>query len=74
MINLSQNGMRCRATKEIRTHEVLIGRFTEGTIQGVIDNLGRQLINVEWDSGITTYAFFNEIEITDCVETSAAFF
>jgi hypothetical protein len=72
MINLSQSGMRCRATKEIRTHEGLIRRFTEGTIQGIIDNLGRQLINVEWDSGITTYAFFNEIEITDRVETSAA--
>jgi len=72
MISLSQNGMRCRATKEIRTHEGLIKRFTEGTIQGVIDNLGRQLINVEWDSGITTYAFFNEIEITDGVGLSAA--
>jgi hypothetical protein len=71
MINLSQNGMRCRAMKEIRTHEGLIRRFTEGTIQGVIDNLGRELINVEWDSGITTYAFFNEIEITDGVQLSA---
>ena len=74
MISLSQNGMRCRATKEIRTHEGLIRRFTEGTIQGVIDNLGRQLINVEWDSGITTYVFFNEIEITDGVELSAALY
>lgn len=71
MINLSQNGMRCRTTKEIRTHEGLIRRFTEGTIQGVIDNLGRQLINVEWDSGNTTYVFFNEIEIIDGVELSA---
>jgi hypothetical protein len=74
MMNLSQSGMRCRATRVIRTHEGLIRRFTEGTIQGVIDNLGRQLINVEWDSGITTYVFFNEIEITDGAETSAAFF
>lgn len=71
MINLSQNGIRCRATKEIRTHEGLIRRFTEGTVLGVIDNLGRQLINVEWDSGITMYGFFNEIEITDAVQVSA---
>ena len=49
MINLSQNGMRCRATKEIRTHEGLIRRFTEGTIQGVIDNLG---VNLLRSSGI----------------------
>ena len=72
MINMSQNGVRCRATRAIRTHEGLIRRFTEGTIQGVIDNLGRQLINVEWESGITTY--FNEIEITDGVERSAALY
>ncbi len=74
MINLSQNGMRCRATKEIRTHDGLIRRFTEGTIQDVIDNLGRQLINVKWDSGMTTYAFFNEIEIADDVQFSAALY
>jgi len=72
MINLSKSGMRCRATREIRIHEGLIRRFTEGTIEAVIDNLGRQLINVEWDSGITTYVFFNEIEITDGVQLSAA--
>jgi hypothetical protein len=72
MINLSKSGVRCRATREIRTHEGLIRRFTEGTIEAVIDNLGRQLITVEWDSGITTYVFFNEIEITDGVQLSAA--
>ena len=72
MINLSKSGMRCHATRAIRTHEGLIGRFTEGTIKAVIDNLGRQLINVEWDSGITTYVFFNEIEITDGVQLAAA--
>ena len=71
MSNLSQNGRRCRATKEIRTYEGLIRRFTEGTIHGVIDNLGHQLINVKWDSGITTYVFFNEIEITDGAQLSA---
>ncbi|HXV78485.1 MAG TPA: hypothetical protein VEG60_01265 [Candidatus Binatia bacterium] len=74
MINLNQNGMKCRATKEIRTHHGLIRRLTEGTIQGVIDNVGRRLINVEWDSGITTYAFFNEIEITSSVESEIGFF
>ena len=72
MINLSKSGMRCRATRGSRTHEGLIRRFTEGTIEAVIDNLGRQLINVEWDSGITTYVFFNEIETTDGVQLSAA--
>ena len=74
MLNQNQIGMRCRATREIRTHEGLIRRFTDGTIQAVIDNLGRQLISVRWDNGITAYVFFNEIEITDSVELAGAFF
>ena len=74
MINGSQKGMRCRTTKELRTHRGLISRFTEGTIQGVIDNLGRQLISVEWDSGVTTYVFINEIEIKTRVESEVSVF
>ena len=62
MLNQNQIGMRCRATREIRTHEGLIRRFTEGTIQGVIDNLGRQLINVRWDTGITAYYFSTRLK------------
>jgi hypothetical protein len=73
MINQSQKGMRCCTTKEIRTHGGLIRRFTEGTIQGVINNLGRQLISVEWDSGVTTYVFINEIEIKTRVESAVSF-
>jgi hypothetical protein len=53
----------------IRTHGGLVGRFTEGTIQGLVDNLGRQLISVQWDSGVTTYVFVNEIEIETRVES-----
>jgi hypothetical protein len=67
-------GMRCRTTKVIRTHGGLLGRFTEGTIQGVIDNLGRQLIGVEWDSSVTTYVFINEIEIKTRLESEVSVF
>ena len=74
MTNGIQKGMKCRTTREIRTHGGRLGRFTEGTIQGVIDNLGRQLISVEWDSGITTYVFSNEIEIIDGAQLSAALY
>ena len=69
MVNGIQKGMRCRTTRMIRTHGGLVGRFTEGTIQGLVDNLGRQLISVQWDSGVTTYVFVNEIEIETRVES-----
>ena len=71
MINGIEKGMRCRTTKEIRTHRGRLGRFTEGTIQGVIDNLGRQLA---WDSGVSTYVFVNEIEIKTRVESEVSCF
>jgi len=67
MINLSQNGMRCRATKAIRAHQGLVRCSTKGTIQGVVDSLGRQLINVKWETGIT-YVFLNEIEMIESVQ------
>jgi hypothetical protein len=72
MISGIQRGMRCRTTKMIRTHGGLVGRFTEGTIQGLVDNLGRQLISVQWDSGVTTYVFINEIEIKTRVESEVS--
>jgi len=56
-------GMRCRAMREVRSHRGLIKRSTEGTIQHYIENLGRELISVQWDVGITDYAFPAEIEI-----------
>ena len=45
-----------------------------GDLQGVIDNLGRQLISVAWDSGVSTYVFVNEIEIKTRVESEVSSF
>lgn len=63
MIDTSLTGVRCRATKVVRSHRGLIKRSTEGTIQHRMDNLGRHLISVQWDMGITDYVFPSEIEI-----------
>jgi hypothetical protein len=63
MMNTALTGMRCRATKEIRGHQGLIRRFTEGTILYDLANLGRHLISVDWDNGLTDYAYPFEIEI-----------
>jgi hypothetical protein len=62
-------GKRCRAEKTITGHQGIVKANTEGTIQHVIDNLDRQLINVEWDNGVTMYAFPEEVEFQ---ETEAA--
>jgi hypothetical protein len=57
----------------MRSHRGLIERSTEGTVQHDIDNLGRRLISVQWDTGVTDYVFPSEIEIiekkasSDCI-------
>jgi hypothetical protein len=63
MIDATLTRMRCRATREIRTSQGLIRCSTEGVIQCEMDNLGRHLIQVQWDSGVTDYACPSEIEI-----------
>ena len=65
MFDTDLKGMRCRTTRVVRSHRGVIGRSTEGTIQHDIDNLGRHLISVRWDSGITDYVFPSEIEIVE---------
>jgi hypothetical protein len=65
MVDMSMTGIRCRATRDVRTQQGLVKRSTEGTIRHHIDNFGRHLISVEWDSGITAYVFPFEIEIID---------
>ena len=65
MFSTNLTGARCRATQVMRSHRGLIERSTEGTIQHDIDNLGRRLISVQWDVGVTDYVFPSEIEIID---------
>ena len=57
-------GMRCVATREIRTHVGLIRRFSEGAILYELENLGRRLIYVQWDNGIAGYVYPVEIEVS----------
>jgi hypothetical protein len=63
MVDTSLTGMRYRATKEIRSHQGLIRRYSEGIIQYNIDNLGGHLISVQWDNGVIDYVYPLEIEI-----------
>jgi hypothetical protein len=65
MVDTSLTGMRCRATKEIRSQQGLVRRYSEGIIQYNMDNLGRHLISVQWDNGVIDYVYPLEIELLD---------
>jgi hypothetical protein len=63
MFDTTLTRMRCRATKPIRSHQGLVTRNSEGVIQHEMENLGRHLISVQWDNGVTDYVYPFEIEI-----------
>lgn len=65
MIDLSSEGMKCRAVRDIQSYQGTVSASMEGTIQYEIENLGRHLINFHWDNGLRLNVFPNEIEIID---------
>ena len=62
---------RCQARRSIRSHQGLVTAECGGTIEGEIDNLGRRLISVRWDTGLTMYVFPEEIEVDYGVRTES---
>jgi hypothetical protein len=69
MIERSHAGARCRATRHIHTIQGILPRDSEGTIRYEMNNPGRHLIFVDWDSGLSIPVFPKEIEILVQEET-----
>ena len=65
MIETRKSGIRCRAKSVLHSHTAIIQPGDEGTIAYEVENLGRRLILVLWDSGPSMYAFADEIEIME---------
>lgn len=70
MIDRTHTSMCCRTVRLVRTVKGDLSRGTCGTIDYEM-NLGRQLIMVRWDIGITVPVFPDEIEI-EAGETHAS--
>jgi hypothetical protein len=64
-IDTTKRGLRCRAKKIFRTHETMIEADSQGTVVHEVDNLGRRMILVKWDSDASLYVFPEEIEILE---------
>jgi hypothetical protein len=63
MINRTQAGLRCFTRHLVRTVKGDLPRESRGTILYEMENLGRQLILVTWDNGISVPVFPDEIEV-----------
>ncbi len=72
MIDRSQAGVRCRTRCHLHTIEGLLRRGSQGTIYYEMDNLGRRLVFVHWDNGMSVPVFPHEIEILTPAEVRSA--
>ena len=63
MLDRTHTGWRCRTQRLIRTVKGDLPRGSYGTVLYTMENLGRRLILVHWDSGITVPVFPDEIAL-----------
>jgi hypothetical protein len=49
-----------------------VHRFTLGTIRYAMENLGRDLVMVDWDTGRATVVFPNDIELVEIDQAASA--
>ena len=65
MIDRTHTGLRCHTLHLVRTVKGDLPRGSQGTVVHEMDNLGRHLILVDWDTGIAVPVFPDEIELED---------
>jgi hypothetical protein len=63
MIDRTHSGWRCQTRRLIRTVKGDLPRGCHGTVVYETENLGRQLILVSWDLGISVPVFPDEIDV-----------
>lgn len=63
MIDRTHTGLRCHTQHLVRTVKGDLPRGSQGTVVYETENLGRQLILVSWDTGISVPVFPGEIEL-----------
>lgn len=62
-------GLRCRSTRPITHRRGVLQRAAEGTIRATRENIGRQLITVDFDCGEKLVLFAHEIEPVDATRS-----
>ena len=63
MIDRTQAGARCYALRLICTVKGDVARGSYGTVLYAMENLGRRLMLVQWDTGMTVPIFPDEIVV-----------
>ena len=63
MIDRIRTGLRCHTRHLVRTVKGDLPRGSRGTVAYEMENLGRHLILVRWDTGIAGPVFQHEVKL-----------
>jgi hypothetical protein len=63
MVDRTPTGMRCETLHMMRTVKGDLPRGSQGKVLNEIENLGRHLIVVQWDAGMTIPVFPDEVRV-----------
>ena len=72
MVNRLFTGSRCKNVRPLAHPGGFIDRHTCGTIRYGMENLGRDLVMVDWDTGKATMVFPSDIELLAPIVEAAA--
>ena len=65
MMDRTLEGTRCRTVRPIAHHGGYLPRMLGGTIRYAVENLGRQLINVTFDTGQSMMVLPDDVAYDD---------
>ncbi len=72
MVDRTHSGKDCRTVRHLTTRDGRLPRDTRGIIQYEMENLGRHLVFVNWENGMNTPVFIDEIEMHENAVALAA--
>jgi hypothetical protein len=63
MMDRTLGGTRCRTVRPIAHHGGYLPRRLEGTIRYAIENIGRTLLRVDFDSGVSVMVLPDDVAV-----------
>ena len=63
MLDRTLDGTRCRTVRPIAHHRGYLPREVEGTIRYTVENIGRTLVRVDFDSGASLMVLPDDVAL-----------
>jgi hypothetical protein len=65
MMDRTLGGKRCQTVRNVAHHRGILPRQTSGTIRYAVENIGRTLLHVDFDSGASLMVLPDDIRLDE---------